>query len=585
MSKYLIGIDLGTTNSVFSYIDSHTADEPKILQIPQYSDVDTIENLDSLPSFIYLPLENEKFQLAWQNAPSQYVVGAHARKRSTQAPDRVIATSKSWLSHQGVDRRKGLLPNTDTEGIQKISPVKAAEIILKHMKEAWDYQHPNEKLETQTIVLTIPASFDAGARDLTREAALNAGYPNNLIVLEEPQAALYSWLSTQKDEWRKKLKLNDNLLVIDVGGGTTDFSLVEIIEENKTLSLNRKAVGKHLLVGGDNMDLALAHLASVKLEEQGQTIDAWQNTALWHSCRAAKEILLSSSEQETFKLTIAGRGKKLIGGSLSVELNKQEIRNFLLEGFFPLCELNSPIQKGRSGFQETGLPYEIEAAVTKHLAQFLKNNLLEANQKIDFVLFNGGVFKATYFQNRIIETLKKWFQTRPEMLDAKVNLDTAVAKGAAYYGYTRTTGGIRIKGGTARSYYLGFESSGLAIPGMPRPMHALCIVAKGMEEGQSANIPIKNLVLVSGETSSFPFFSSTERNEDKIGDILKPIKNYSLEESINITTFINSQQNEPGSMIPVQIQVNLLETGDLEIMALSTESNEKWQFEFNARDE
>lgn len=584
MTRFTIGIDLGTTNTVVSYIENQKNDTPIILPIPQFTDSGTIENLNHLPSFIYLGLANENFQLPWNRNPQTFVVGTYARKRSTQAPDRTIAASKSWLSHQGVDRRKGLLPVNAAEDITKISAVKAAEMILEHVMNTWNHQFPDANIAEQQIVLTIPASFDASARDLTREAAMAVGFPNSMTILEEPQAALYAWLATKQDSWRKELVINDRILVIDVGGGTADFSLIEIINENNNLTLSRKAVGKHLLVGGDNMDLALAHYSAAKLEEQGHQIDAWQNVALWHACRQAKEVLLSTNEHPTFKITIAGRGKKLIGNSLSVELNKEEIKKFLLDGFFPICEYQTNIQKGRSGFQETGLPYESEAAITKHLANFVNNNLASANGKINYVLFNGGVFKAAYFQDRIMETIKYWFNEEPKLLDQKADLDSAVAKGAAYYGFARRTGGIRIKGGTSRSYYLGFESSGMAIPGMARPMHALCIVPKGLEEGHQYEVPADHLALIAGEASKFPFFSSNNREEDKPGTILKPLKNYGLEESVNITANIQSSKFENGEMIPIKIEVCLLETGSLEIVAVNKTHDEHWKFEFNARE-
>lgn len=584
MPIFTIGIDLGTTNTVVSYIEHQLNGQPEILLIPQFTDTGTIEKLNHLPSFIYLGLSHENYQLPWDKSNQTFVVGTYARKRSTQAPDRTIAASKSWLSHLGVDRRKGLLPVNAAEDIYKISAVKSAEMILEHVMNAWNQQFSEAPFAEQQIVLTIPASFDTSARDLTREAAMAVGFPNTMTILEEPQAALYAWLATKKEAWRKELIVGDRILVIDVGGGTADFSLIEIINENKNLELSRKAVGKHLLVGGDNMDLALAHYSASKLEEQGHQIDAWQNVALWHACRQAKEVLLSSNDQPTFKITIAGRGKKLIGNSLSVELNKEEIKKFLLDGFFPICEYQTSIQKGRSGFQETGLPYETEAAITKHLANFVNNNLSATNSKINYILFNGGVFKAEYFQKRILETIKHWFNEEPKLLDQKADLDSAVAKGAAYYGYARTTGGIRIKGGTSRSYYLGFESSGMAIPGMARPMHALCIVPKGLEEGHQFEVPGDHLALIAGEASRFPFYSSNNREEDQPGAILKPLKNYALDESVNITANIQSNKYEAGEMIPVKIEVCLLETGALEIIAVNKTCDEHWKFEFNARE-
>ena len=346
----------------------------------------------------------------------------------------------------------------------------ASQRYLEHLVGAWETTHPESPLAEQHVVLTVPASFDAVARDLTREAALAAGLPSDLVLIEEPQAAVYAWLAATGERWRKALSVGDTLLVCDVGGGTTDLTLVGVAEEQGELVLRRMAVGNHLLVGGDNMDLALAHHVAGLFAEKGVPLDPWQSVALWHSCRTAKETLLTPQGPETHSISVLGRGRKLIGGTVSVEVDRRSVGDLLIDGFFPHCQpTDRPKRQRASGFREIGLPFESDTAITRHLAAFLQSHGEEGKPaRPTHVLLNGGVFKAQSLQRRLLEVLGEWFgaaYSAPRLLEGRHDLDHAVALGAACYGWTKHRGGVRIRGGPARSYYVGIETAGLAVPG------------------------------------------------------------------------------------------------------------------------
>ncbi len=328
IGKYCVGIDLGTTNSVLAFVPLEVPDAAvELLAVPQLVAAGTVEDRIVLPSFLYLPTEQERsgkaYALPWDEQPG-YVVGEMARRQAADVPTRTVAAAKSWLCHSRVDRHQPLLPPGAPPEVDKVSPVEASRRYLAHLVAAWDAAMSDTPLAQQQVVLTVPASFDASARELTREAALAAGLPEDLMLLEEPQAAVYAWLADQGDRWRRQLKLGDTLLVCDVGGGTTDFTLVTVAEEGGELVLRRMAVGNHLLLGGDNMDLALAHHAATAFSEKGISLDPWQSVALWHSCRAAKEVLLADGDAKgapkSQSVTVLGRGSRLIGGTVSVEL-------------------------------------------------------------------------------------------------------------------------------------------------------------------------------------------------------------------------------------------------------------------------
>lgn len=586
--EYVIGIDLGTTNSVVAYVQLE-AEEPTVslLEIPQVVAAGTVESRLALPSFLYLPLKDEKnFSLPWSKSP-KYVIGEFARQQAADVPDRTVGGAKSWLAHHRVDRHQPILPWQAPSEVAKVSPVEAATAYLQHLTAAWNRQFPKSKLDAQRVVLTVPASFDASARELTREAAQLAGLPENLMLIEEPQAALYAWLQQMGERWRKTLKVGDSVLVVDVGGGTTDLTLVNVAEEDGNLQLQRSAVGNHLLVGGDNMDLALAHFVAGKFAEQGTQLDAWQSVSLWHSCRAAKELLLSDNGPESHSITVAGRGKKLIGGSISVDLQRSEAQTVLLDGFFPECGVSeSPKRQRASGFQELGLPFETDTAITRHIAGFLTAHAVDENpiQPTD-VLVNGGVFKAPMIAERLMSVLGSWMDQAPQALKGERDLDHAVARGAAYYGWAKQNGAVRIRGGTARAYYVGVETSGPAIPGMPRPLQALCVVPKGMEEGTEQDVPSNEIGLIVGEPAQFRFFSSATRQDDQPGDLIARWSPEEIVETDPLEATLPASEGEAGHYIPVRFQSRINELGVFELWCVATNSDDKWKLEFSVRED
>ncbi len=591
--KYAVGIDLGTTNSVLAYTDiTEETSRVECLPIPQYVAPGTMESPCALPSFLYITTDEDKsaesFKLPWDERPV-YLAGEWARRQSADVPSRTVAAAKSWLCHSHVDRRQPILPWNAPEEVGKISPIEASRHYLEHLAAAWNQAFPDAPLKDQQVVLTVPASFDVSARELTHEAAMAAGLPDDLVLLEEPQAALYAWLHDRGDQWRRKLGEGDVLLVCDVGGGTTDFSLIRVESEKGNLVLRRIAVGNHILVGGDNMDLALAHAAREALAEKNVDIDAWQSVALWHACRAAKEQLLREDGPEKHAVSALGRGSRLIGGSISVELERERVANLLLDGFFSTCNAEDrPARRRSSGFREIGLPFESDTAITRHLAQFLaghgeNNQLLRPTR----VLFNGGVLKASLMRKRLMEVLTSWFSQdqAPIELEENHDLDFAVAKGAAYYGFTKANRGIRIRGGAARSYYLGIETAGLAVPGAPRPLSALCIVPHGMEEGTEVDIPGGDIGLVVGEQAHFRFFSSSVRKEDQPGDVIDRWTEEDIRETDSLETTLPAARGVEDDIVPVRFQSRITELGMFELWCHSTVSDDRWKFEFSVRED
>ncbi|QDT16095.1 Hsp70 family protein [Alienimonas californiensis] len=610
---YSVGIDLGTTNSVLASCpisgdgvgEDGAGDAPAVLPVPQVVAPGTVESRDALPSFCYLAPEAEADGLAlpWAAGPAHdgpgYAVGEYARQRAVEAPDRVVGTAKSWLGHAGVDRRQPILPwdagSSATGGdVSKISPVEASARLLRHLAAAWDQAHPDAPLSEQAVTLTVPASFDAAARDLTREAAKEAGFPADFVLLEEPQAAVYAHLADRGDDWRKDLSPGDALLVVDVGGGTTDFSLVSVTDREGDLELERVAVGRHLLVGGDNMDLAVAHHAAGLLAEKGVTPDPWQSVALWHACRTAKERLLGVDAPEHAPVAVLGRGRKLIGGTVSVDLSADDVRRLVLDGFFPQVAADEkPQNASGGGFVQLGLPYESDPAVTKHLAAFLAQH---PDVVPTHLLLNGGVFRSAPLRERLRETLAGWLPAAPTLLDRpSAALDQAVARGAAFYGATKKSGGVRIRGGTGRSYYVGIETAGLAIPGAPRPLSALCVVPQGMEEGSETAVPVERLPgggvgVTVGRPARFRFFASPSRPDDVPGDLLTRWSEEELEETDPIETTLDptaagSGDAVEGQVIPVNFHAAVTELGELTLSARQTNGDGVWTLGFDVREE
>ncbi len=448
---------------------------------------------------------------------------------------------------------------------------------------------PDARLEDQEIYLTVPASFDAVARELTVQSAQRAGL-EHFTLLEEPQAAFYAWLEAQSERWRDLIHVGESILVCDVGGGTTDFSLIQATEADGHLQLQRVAVGDHILLGGDNMDLTLAYALRAKLAQKGTQLDTWQFRTLWHSCRQAKERLLSNPDLETEPVVILGRGTSLIGNTIRTELSRQEIEQILVDGFFPIGEATDyPVKKPQVGMREMGLPYAADPAITRHLAQFLARQVSNpgAESPVAFpaaVLFNGGVMKAQPLRAQILAALRKW-SNNPDLRElAAVDLDLAVAKGAAYYGLARAGRGIRIRAGTARAYYIGVESAMPAVPGIPTPMKALCVVPFGMEEGAEAEIVDKEFGLVVGEPAVFHFLASTTRKQDRVGQEVEDW-NGEIQEVATLETFLPATAAEQGgTVVPVWLQSQVKEVGTLELWCVSRDDDRQWKLEFNVRD-
>jgi hypothetical protein len=588
---YIVGIDLGTTNSVVAYAaiadDSQDSAEIKLFAIPQLTDPGTVEKRPLLPSFILVPgghdVDTRAMALPWRE-DNTLAVGEFAKNRGAELPGRLIASSKSWLCHTLVDRTQAVLPWESPHAESKMSPVQASAAILAHIRDAWNHEmaaeDPRLALEHQEILLTVPASFDAVARELTVQAARQAGL-EHVTLLEEPQAAFYAWIEAGAAQWREKIRVGDLVLVCDVGGGTTDFSLIQVTEEEGELALERIAVGQHLLVGGDNMDLALAHSLSRQLKDKGQRLDGAQMRALWHGCRNAKEKILGDPDLDEASVTILGRGSSLIGGTIKASLDRRLVDQILLEGFFPYCESDAqPRSQHGIGLQEIGLAYASDPAVTYHLAQFLGENRDAGHPTA--VLFNGGVMKAGNLRRRVMEILGDW---QGDAADAPVraleaaDFDLAVARGAAYYGLARRGRGIRIRYGLNKSYYIGIAASMPAVPGLPAPIKALCVAPFGMEEGTRASLEGREFALVVGAPVKFDFLGSM-RHDDPVGTVVEDWEG----EIKTIAAIETTLDGESGQVIPVTLESRVTEVGTLELWCVAREDQRRWKLEFNVRE-
>ena len=597
MSRFVVGIDLGTTNSALAYaelVEGDAAPEIHPMPVPQVVGVNDVADRSSLPSFLYLASAKE-FAAGAIDLPgtrnSDRMVGTFARDHGAKVPARLVSSAKSWLSHAGVDRKGPILPWGAPDDVAKVSPVEASTAYLAHLRDAWNRAHkPADRLEAQDVLLTVPASFDAAARDLTVEAARAAGL-ENVTLLEEPQAAFYAWIASQSDGWRKQVRVGDLLLVCDVGGGTTDFTLIAVTDQGGDLALTRLAVGEHILLGGDNMDLALAHAVGATLPNGFDALDPGQRIALGHACRSAKETLFASPAKAAAPVAILGRGSKVIGGTVKAELTRETMNAVLLEGFFPPCEpTDAPSRPRRIGLAEIGLPYASDPAITRHLARFLGRQAGSLHTGGSFVtpsavLFNGGVFKAAELQNRVSEVLAKW-AGHPVPSLAATDLDLSVALGAAYYGLVRQGKGIRIRGGVPRAYYVGFETSVPAVPGVKPPIKAVCVVKMGMEEGTESNVPNLEFGLVVGEPAEFRFLSSTTRREDQPGVVLDRWSPEDLQELAPLETALVSEDGaEKGDDVPVRLHAHVTEVGTLELWCESTRDERRWKLEYNVRED
>jgi hypothetical protein len=617
-SKYVIGIDLGTTHCALALADASREDaRVEAMDVPQLVAQGAVEAKALLASFLYFAHESEGPQaLPWAE-DRRFAVGEYARARGVDAPARLVSSAKSWLCHPTVDRRAGILPQGAPEDVEKISPVETSWRYLEHLQEAWDARFGVDKLVEQEVVITVPASFDASARELTVEAALAAGI-EKLTLLEEPQAALYAWIAGNRDgrdAWRKQIRVGDVILVVDVGGGTTDFSAIAALEKDGSLELVRVAVGDHILLGGDNMDLALAHVVKGKLEAQGKEVDRWQMAALVHACRAAKEKLFTQPKLAAAPIALSARGSKLLGGGLRAELAREEVEQVLVEGFFPEVAASArPAVRARAALTQLGLPYASDPAVTKHLAAFLGRQA-DATSKLEgfaragtdrardardrapsllhptALLFNGGVMKATALRGRIVDTLNAWLAgdgAPPARVLEGADLDLAVARGAASYALSRRGRGIRIRGGTARAYYVGIEKAVPAVPGIEPPITALCLAPFGMEEGTEAKLPPIELGAVVGEPVRFRFFGSTVRRDDRAGTELERWKEGELVELAPIEMTLPAEGRHAGDVVPVTLRASVTEVGTLLVEAVPVtpeKADERWRVELSVRGE
>ncbi|MDI1279607.1 Hsp70 family protein [Methylobacter sp.] len=605
-TRFSVGIDLGTTHCVLSYADLDNIDDeafsPQVMAIPQLTSPGSVEEKQQLPSFLYLAHEAELAEdstsLPWAAKPD-YLVGEIARNLGSKTPIRLVSSAKSWLCHAGVDCKAAVLPAEAPDEVKRVSPFLATTAYLQHLRDAWQSLHPHAPLDQQDVVITVPASFDPAARELTVEAARAVGL-GQAILLEEPQAALYSWIEKSHGDWRKHAEVGDIILVIDIGGGTTDLSLIAVTEKDGNLELTRVAVGDHILLGGDNMDLALAYTVKAKLEKDGKRLEPWQVQALTHSCRDAKEKIFNNFEVDNIPLVVASRGSSLIAGTLRTELTREEVNRVLVEGFLPQVAVGDrPVSRPRTGLRTAGLPYAQDAAITRHLAAFLAKQQGATDELKDInlpehasflhptaVLFNGGVLKAGVLAERLMDVLNSWLRAEqaPEArLLAGADLDLAVARGAAYYGYVRKGKGVRIKGGTAASYYVGIESAMPAVPGMTPEIQALCIAPFGMEEGTQQELPDDEFGLVIGEPVRFRFFASHTRREDKVGARLDYWTDEELDELHEIEITLSEEGRRSGEVVPVHLCAAVTEVGTLELQAVSQKDHGRWKIEFDVR--
>ncbi|MFV8455297.1 Hsp70 family protein [Vibrio owensii] len=604
--RFLVGIDLGTTNTVVAYCeitDNLEQSEVSLFDIDQLIGPGEVVRKPLLPSFRYHPavgqISPSDLTLPWENEPvsgdiSNVIVGEWARELGAKVEGRQVSSAKSWLSHQAVDRSSDILPWAGAQDVDKVSPVIASASYLNHIRQAWNYRHPSNKLEDQDVVVTVPASFDETARKLTLEAAELAGL-KKIVLLEEPQAVCYDWYARHQQTAADELKELPLILVCDVGGGTTDLSLIEAsFSSQDELALDRIGVGEHLMLGGDNLDLALAHLAESRFN-QSKKLTAASLTKLIQQTRKAKENLLSASAPEEVKITMLGSGSKLLGGTKSIGLSKQEVHQIALDGFFPLSDFSEVPDKRRSAVVEFGLPYVADPAVSKHVAEFLTQHQQVARAALGIeddkqnaipvgLLLNGGVFNSELVTERVTTLLSDWRGAPVTVLD-NPHPDWSVALGAVAFGKARRGAQLKIGGGAARSYFLHLQEKN-------KMGKALCLLAKGTEEGHEIRLSGRRFSLTLGEPVRFNLLTSTHDTltnntaiqngvmVDVDPDLFAPLPPY-------ITTLegegaeLQANQKE---RVEVQLACQLTEVGTLKMECVSAEDDSKrWELEFEVR--
>jgi len=558
-----IGIDLGTTNSALAFINAKEAAEADypaihVLEIPQVAAPGRTEAQRTLPSFLYLG--------------DQEYVGVYAREQGALVPTKCVHSAKSWLSNPAVDRTAKILPWDAQAAGRVLSPVEVSTKILKHLAGAWQDQH-GSGIGAHNVVLTVPASFDEEARELTVMAAREAGI-EQLTLLEEPAAAFYSWIANDLVRSQKSLFDGQTVLVCDVGGGTSDFTLIRVAREGDRIDFTRTAVGKHLLLGGDNLDLTLAWLVEAKL---GKTLSLRQRSGLRRQCAAAKEQLLSDPHLKSVEVTVLGGGSSLVGGTMKAEILREEVLELVLDGFLPGCELHDrPKEEEKSPFRELGLPYVSDPAITRHLAAFLAS---AGDAKPDAILFNGGFFIPEILRQRVADVLEHWYGRRPVIFENR-DLDLAVAVGAAYYSYVRATGaGLLVRGGLPRAYFIGLGG------GDGDALRTLCLVPRGAEEGSTVEFDPGNLQLLTNKPVSFRLYSSRTRTEDRPGDVVEFPRDVD-DNDLHLHAPLNAvlRFGKTGErLVPVKLGARLTEVGTLEIWVDSKASEHRWRLQFELR--
>ena len=595
--RYIVGIDLGTTNSAVCYIDSldEASAAPVVLTLPIPQSVASgeIEPRETLPSFHYQPAEgefpNSGITLPWESSDADYTVGVLARDHGIHVPSRLIASAKSWLCHPGVDRTAKILPWQGSDDVDRLSPVDVSGRYLAHMTASWNHRFPDYELAEQTVVLTIPASFDEVARNLTIQAAQKAGL-KRVLLIEEPQAAFYSWINRNSD-WETLVTPGQKILVCDVGGGTSDFTLIRVQADSEgKVVFHRVAVGDHLILGGDNLDLALAYFIEARFKEEGTAeLTPRQWSVLVRVARKVKESMLGADAANEFTVSLPGTGSRLIGGGLQTVVTADQVSEVLLEGFLPATQFEDSPQEAQSGFREFGLPYAADSAITRYLSRFLRhhaeaavdNTMLNDDQhpaRPDIVLFNGGLFESPVLQQRMLETISAWFssdgeQWAPTVLDCQ-RLDLAVAQGAACYGMVTQGSGVRISAGLPRTYYIGVQTeSG------PK---AVCLIPAGTEPGKDLDPPDTTFELQTDTPVEFPIYYSATRLTDAVG-VSVDLDMDQLTALPPIRTVIQQKSAAESKTAGIRVNGRLTEIGTLDLWCSAVADNERWKLQFDVR--
>ena len=591
-SRFVVGIDLGTTNSAVAYVDTaKKKPSVQLFKVPQLVAVGEVESRRTLPSFHYQSTEAQRkdkaSKLPWAGGTEPYIVGTYARDQGTLAPARLIASAKSWLSHSGVDRLADLLPWQGAADVDRLSPVAVSAAYLEHIRRAWDHHHAQDPLADQDIALTLPASFDEVARELTVASAKRAGL-ERVFLIEEPQAAFYAWINANSDGWDNLVSSGQKILICDIGGGTSDFTLLHVRRtDDGTIAFHRVAVGEHLILGGDNLDLALAHYLEDRIARGGR-LEPRQWSVLVRVSRQVKESMLGEDPKDQMTVNLPGAGSKLIGGGLRAEITRDEVEQVLVEGFLPRCPLDARLDTRQSGFQEFGLPFAPDPAITKYLANFLTTHRdagcsddepagSHDRARPDVVLLNGGFFESPSLRARLLDVLSGWFQQDDPKWEPVVlrgdDLDLAVAKGAAYYGMVRRGQGVRISARLARSYYIGIESD---------PPSVVCLVPASVEPGEEEVITAHQFEVRVSMPVEFPLYVSSTRLSDSLGQMV-PVDLEQMRQLPPIRTVLRKRRRADADVVPVQLHARLTEIGTVDIWCSDPATEQTWRLQFDVR--